>query len=120
MYLYVALYAIHAPLGDETTWDASRSASPDLALDTLNPNPNDGLAWNKVERNYGTLIKGMDDALGAVLDKLEALGVAENTLVLFMADNGGLSVSGRLAQANAPLRGGKGSCQGNIRGTLFP
>lgn len=119
-YLYFALYAIHAPLGDETTWDASRSASQDLALDTLNPNPNDGLAWNKVERNYGTLIKGMDDALGAVLDKLEALGVAENTLVLFMADNGGLSVSGRLAQANAPLRGGKGSCyEGGTREPLI-
>lgn len=109
-YLYFALYALHVPLSDATTWDAARSTSQDLAQDVANPNPQDGLAWNTTERNYCTLIKGMDDALGAVLDKLEALGVAENTLVLFMGDNGGLSVSGRLAQANAPLRGGKGSC----------
>lgn len=109
-YLYFAPYAIHAPLNDNVAWDASRSVSQDLAKDTKNPNPNDGLAWNKMERNYATLIKGMDDALGTLLQQLEALGVAENTMVVFMADNGGLSVSGRLRQANAPLRAGKGSC----------
>lgn len=119
-YLYFAPYALHAPLGDGTTWDASRSASQDLAKDTKNPNPNDGLPWNKMERNYATLIKGMDDALGTLLAKLEALGVADNTMVVFMADNGGLSVSGRLKQANAPLRAGKGSCyEGGTREPLI-
>ncbi len=119
-YLYFALYALHAPLHDATTWDASRSASPDLAKDTKNPNPNDGLPWNKFERNYAILIKGMDDALGTLLAKLEALGVADNTMVVFMADNGGLSVSGRLKQANAPLRAGKGSCyEGGTREPLI-
>lgn len=119
-YLYFALYALHAPLRDATTWDASRSASPDLSKDIRNPDPGDGLPWNETERNYATLIKGMDDALGTLLAKLEALGVADDTMVVFMADNGGLSVSGRLRQANAPLRAGKGSCyEGGTREPLI-
>lgn len=109
-YLYFAPYAIHAPLSDGVAWDASRSASPELAKDTKNPNPDDGLPWNKMERNYGTLIKGMDDALGTLMRKLEALGVADETLVIFMADNGGLSAHSRMKAANAPLQAGKGSC----------
>lgn len=119
-YLYFALYAIHAPLNNAKAWDASRSANEDIALDTKNPNPKDGLNWNAMERNYATLIKGMDDALGTLFAKLETLGVAENTMVIFMADNGGLSVSGRLASANAPLRAGKGSCyEGGTREPLI-
>ena len=109
-YLYMAHYALHAPLGNAQAWDHTRSDSPDLAKDTKNPNPKDGLKWNPMERNYGTLIKGMDDSLGKLLDWLDAKGLAEDTLVVFMADNGGLSISGRLAAANAPARAGKGSC----------
>ncbi len=119
-YLYLAHYALHAPLDNARAWDASRSSALDHTQDAQNPNPSDGLAWNAMERNYATLIKGMDDSLGAVLDRLEALGIADNTLVIFMADNGGLSVSGRLAHANAPLQAGKGSCyEGGTREPLI-
>ena len=119
-YLYMAHYAIHSPLDNPRAWDASRSASEALDGDTMNPNPNDGLGWNETERNYGTLIKGMDDSLGKLLDWLEKNGELENTLFVFMADNGGLSVSGRLANANAPARAGKGSCyEGGTREPLI-
>ena len=101
-------------------WDRTRSADPNPEKDARNPNPKDGLPWNATERNYGTLLKGMDDSLGKVLDKLEALGLAEDTLVIFMADNGGLAISGRMAQANGPARAGKGSCyEGGTREPLL-
>ena len=119
-YLYLAHYAIHSPLDNARAWDHTRSDSTNLAQDARNPNPNDGLAWNETERNYATLIQGMDDSLGKVLDFLDERGLAENTLFVFMADNGGLSVSGRLTNANAPLRAGKGSCyEGGVREPLI-
>ena len=119
-YLYMAHYAIHSPLDNPRAWDASRSASEALDGDTMNPNPNDALNWNETERNYGTLIKGMDDSLGKLLDWLEKNGELDNTLFVFMADNGGLAVSGRLTNANAPARAGKGSCyEGGTREPLI-
>ena len=119
-YLYLAHYAVHSPLDNGRAWDRTRSADPNPEKDARNPNPKDGLPWNATERNYGTLLKGMDDSLGKVLDKLEALGLAEDTLVIFMADNGGLAISGRMAQANGPARAGKGSCyEGGTREPLL-
>jgi arylsulfatase A-like enzyme len=55
---------------------------------------------------YGTLIEGMDKSLGDLLDQLERLGIAENTLVFFVGDNGTDSPRGdELAiSAAAPLR----------------
>jgi len=39
-------------------------------------------------RGYFRMISGVDAAMGRILDELEALGFAENTIVLLMADNG--------------------------------
>ncbi|REL34339.1 sulfatase [Thalassotalea euphylliae] len=70
-----------------------------------------------VEENYASLVEGMDDSVGGVLAHLEALGIAENTLVVFTSDNGGLSGHSRqttprgteLNSHNWPLHSGKGS-----------
>ncbi len=51
---------------------------------------------------YLAMIACMDEAAGAVLDKIAALGVERDTLVLFLSDNGGTRVSD-----NGPLRGTK-------------
>jgi arylsulfatase A-like enzyme len=50
----------------------------------------------------------MDTAVGIVLDRLDRLGLAENTAVFFMSDNGGLSTSEGWPTSNLPLRAGKG------------
>ena len=54
---------------------------------------------------YYAMIAQLDDAVGEVLDELEAAGLAENTLVIFSSDNGGATYTG--ATGNDPLRGGK-------------
>jgi arylsulfatase A-like enzyme len=65
---------------------------------------------------YGGMVEAMDQAVGKVLDKLDQLGLAENTAVLFMSDNGGLSTSEGSPTSNLPLRGGKGWLyEGGIR-----
>lgn len=53
---------------------------------------------------YGGQIEATDRAVGRVLDELDSLGIADNTLVVFTSDNGGWSG----ATDNRPLREGKG------------
>ncbi len=65
---------------------------------------------------YGGMVEAMDLAVGKVLDKLDELGLAENTAVFFTSDNGGLSTSEGSPTSNLPLRGGKGWLyEGGIR-----
>ncbi len=65
---------------------------------------------------YAAMMESMDTAVGRVLDKLDALGIDDNTVVLFMSDNGGLSTSEGSPTSNLPLRGGKGWLyEGGIR-----
>jgi arylsulfatase A-like enzyme len=65
---------------------------------------------------YAGMVEAMDQAVGKVLDSLEELGLAENTAVVFMSDNGGLSTSEGHPTSNLPFRGGKGWLyEGGIR-----
>jgi arylsulfatase A-like enzyme len=60
---------------------------------------------------YMAAVTYMDEALGRMLDTLEELGQADNTIVIFFSDNGGGS-----SADNAPLRGKKGDMfEGGIR-----
>ena len=62
------------------------------------------------------MVEAMDQAVGKVLDKLDELGIADRTAVLFVSDNGGLSTSEGSPTSNLPLRGGKGWLyEGGIR-----
>ncbi|MBA3313286.1 MAG: sulfatase, partial [Planctomycetaceae bacterium] len=61
--------------------------------------------------HYAAMVESMDTSVGRVLDTLDRLKIADDTLVIFTADNGGLSVQeGKHTPAttNAPLRMGKG------------
>jgi arylsulfatase A-like enzyme len=57
---------------------------------------------------YAAMVEAMDEAVGTVLDQLDASGVTDNTIVVFTSDNGGLSTSEGSPTSNLPLRGGKG------------
>lgn len=61
---------------------------------------------------YAAMIRKLDESVGRVLDEIEKLGIAGNTLVIFSSDNGGFLNS----TGNAPLRGGKGMhYEGGVR-----
>ena len=67
---------------------------------------------------FATLVEGMDKSLGDLMNYLEELGIAENTLILFLGDNGGDAPLGGPADygSSAPLRGKKGSeYEGGVR-----
>ena len=60
---------------------------------------------------YAALIETLDDTVGLLLAELDRLGIADNTLVVFTSDNGGLHVpEGGHARIthNTPFRAGKG------------
>lgn len=69
-------------------------------------------SWQQGDRaTYVAMVERMDQGIGQVLAKLDELGLAEHTLVVFSSDNGGHTHS-----RNAPLRDFKGTLwEGGIR-----
>jgi arylsulfatase A-like enzyme len=65
---------------------------------------------------YAAMMEAMDRAIGRILAALDELGLADNTLVIFTSDNGGLSTSEGSPTSNLPFRAGKGWVyEGGIR-----
>lgn len=69
---------------------------------------------DKKRKTYAAMVSAVDDGVGAVLNKLEELQIADNTMIFFLSDNGGpYKTNGSI---NDPLREGKGSLyEGGIR-----
>ena len=100
-FLEVAFNAVHTPM-DATDARLARFASiPDTT-----------------RRTYAAMLSALDDAAGAVLGKLREAGLEEDTLVVFISDNGGPTMPGTTINGsrNAPLRGSKRTTlEGGIR-----
>jgi arylsulfatase A-like enzyme len=103
-YLNMSPYAVHIPLMADNRFYQKYIDS--------------GL--NEEEAKYASLIEGMDKSLGDIMDFLKEKNIDKNTIILFMSDNGGLSLApprgGQPHTQNLPLRAGKGSMyEGGIR-----
>jgi arylsulfatase A-like enzyme len=102
-YLYMAHYAVHIPLYADKRFYKKYL---DMGLDDY-------------EARYSSMIEGMDKSLCDIMEYLDKNDLAENTIILFMSDNGGFSLrprSGELHTHNKPLNSGKGSAyEGGIR-----
>lgn len=71
------------------------------------------------ERVYAAMIRAVDRSVGRVIDKLEAEGLADNTIVVLSSDNGAPNYIG-IPSVNRPLRGWKATLfEGGIRVPLF-
>ena len=78
-FLYMAHYALHTPFApDERFIEKYRKK---------------GLP--EKEAMYAAIIEGMDKSLGDIMTKVKELGQEEDTVVMFMSDNGGLSAHAR-------------------------
>ena len=87
-FLYLPFNAQHAPL-----------QAPKKYLDRF-----PGITDEK-RRIFAAMMSAMDDAVGRVMGKVRALGQEENTIVFYIADNGGPTQS--TTSGNGPLRGFK-------------
>lgn len=96
-FIYLAYNAPHAPL-----------QASDKYLDRFEH------IENRKRKIYAAMVSSIDDGVGRVLDQLDALGLSQNTLVVFLSDNGGPErVNG---SDNGALRGQKGDLfEGGIR-----
>ena len=90
-FLYFAHYAVHIPL-------QAKSA----VLEKYKAKPPVGGQKNPV---YAAMVESMDQSVGRIDRKLQTLGIAGRTVIVFMSDNGGYWPH---ATSNAPLRAGKG------------
>jgi len=98
-FLYFAHYAVHTPLQakKDKTEKYRRLGRPPRGVNSA---------------TYAAMIESVDESVGRVVAKLDELGIADNTVVFFMSDNGGL----QWVTSNAPLRAGKGTLyEGGIR-----
>ena len=102
-FLYLSHYTVHTPIMGDRRF-LNKYLKP--GIDTT-------------EAEYASMIESMDKSLGDVFTFLEENGLEENTIILFMSDNGGLSAVARGGEAhthNAPLSSGKGSArEGGLR-----
>ena len=68
---------------------------------------------------YAAMIKHLDMSVGKILDKLKDKGLDENTIVIFLSDNGGITIGaggGENVTTNSPLSGQKANVyEGGIR-----
>jgi arylsulfatase A len=101
--------------------------------DQLQAHQDSRVWWVKQKQDnveFAGMLEATDESLGRIRAKLKELGLDKNTIVIFTADNGGMSASNqyrginhprnsldsRFASSNLPLRGAKGwNYEGGIR-----
>jgi arylsulfatase A len=91
-FLYLAHYAVHTPL---------------MAKQELIEKYRAKIGPKQAQKNavYAAMIESVDQSVERIVKKLDALGIADRTIVFYTSDNGGLLGS----TSNLPLRAGKGS-----------
>ena len=110
-FLYFSHFAVHSPYQgkeEEVTYFENKNTK----------------GWNgHRDPVYASMIKSMDRSVGQLLDKLKETGLEENTLVVFMSDNGGIDrkITPRGdGTDNSPFLGGKACLtEGGIRVPLI-
>ncbi len=95
-FLYLSFNAVHTPMHAKEDELAKRNDVP-----------------GQRRRKLAAMTASLDAGVGVVLDALQANGLWENTLLVFLNDNGGANNN---ASSNAPLRGSKGTLfEGGVR-----
>jgi len=116
---YLAFYSVHTPL---MAREDLKAKYEEKAKKLEHKSPAWGTEGDRQVRLiqdhaiYAGMVEAMDQAVGKVLDTLDRLDLARDTVVFFMSDNGGLSTSEGHPTSNLPLRAGKGWLyEGGIR-----
>jgi arylsulfatase A-like enzyme len=118
---YLSYYTVHAPIQtSEALYKKYQAKAKKMGLDKVEERYlfDRRLNVRQTQDNpvYAGMMEQLDQSVGIVLQKIDELGIAENTIVCFTSDNGGVSSGDAYATSNLPLRGGKGrQWEGGIR-----
>ena len=124
--LVLAFYTVHTPLQAPHDLVAKYKAKAEKLHSTPPVFADEEQVWKtdkprkvrvvQQHATYAAMVESMDTHIGRILDQLDELGLQDDTVVMFMSDNGGLSTSEGSPTSNLPLRGGKGWLyEGGIR-----
>jgi arylsulfatase A-like enzyme len=122
--LYLSHYAVHTPIQSKEELTQRYAARRDSLPPGDGPDQEDehGRSTTRLIQDhpaYAGMVQSVDESVGRILRRLDELGLSDDTVVIFMSDNGGLStVAGQNVgpTANVPLRAGKGWLyEGGIR-----
>ncbi|MEM6689440.1 MAG: sulfatase [Planctomycetota bacterium] len=119
----LSFYAVHAPVQTrKDLWEKYRIKAQQLDTPENRFKIDRTLPVRQVQDHpvYAGMMETLDDAVGKVLNCLDQQGIAENTIVIFTGDNGGVSSGDAYSTSALPLRGGKGrQWEGGIRAPLY-
>jgi arylsulfatase A-like enzyme len=119
----LSFYTVHAPLEtSEERWSkyqkkaaAMEAPKERFAIDRTLP-----VRLVRDHPVYAGMVETLDEAVGIVLDAIEAAGLEADTIVCFSSDHGGVVSGDRYATSMLPLRGGKGrQWEGGLRVPLY-
>lgn len=110
-FLFLSHYAVHTPLQAPDSLVQKYRTKRDTMYWPERPvmGEEHGHKWLMQQRNpvFAAMIEAMDRTIGRVRTALQEAGVAEETVVIFTSDNGGLATD-HPSTSNYPLRAGKG------------
>lgn len=114
-FLYVPFLAPHSPMEAPVELIKKYADRPVVELPKTNPlrESVSEKQLQQVQQVYAAMVDSMDQAVDRILTALDEEGIADNTIVMFLSDNGGFNAFGA---SNAPLRGEKMTVfEGGIR-----
>lgn len=122
-FMFLGYHEPHTPILEYPDYIAKfRDKAAKLSADAMPRRERDGMTRTlQNDAAYASEVAGLDSFVGSVLAKLDQSGLAENTIVIFFSDNGGLSTKAEHGPtSNEPLRAGKGWLyEGGIRVPLI-
>lgn len=126
-FLFLSYYTVHTPIRASTRHLEKFQQKRDSLYrfpEVKRIAEHDGMTrLDQVHPEYASMVYAMDENVGRLLQSLEDEGLADNTIIIFTSDNGGLTTlpERRIAPTSVmPLRGGKGWCyEGGIRVPLI-
>ncbi len=117
--VFLSHFAVHVPIqAKESITRRYQERAAGLDPDSARFDRRDGRKTRILQDHpeYAAMIYSLDQSMGRVMHALESMGIYENTVVVFMSDNGGLSTAEGRPTSNLPLRAGKGWLyEGGIR-----
>jgi arylsulfatase A-like enzyme len=109
-FLYFCHFAVHAPIQGREDY-----------IDHFEKKSTKGFSGHD-NATYAAMVKSLDDSVGAIVGKLRDTGLEDNTIVIFLSDNGGVDWAAPtiVPTSNAPFKGGKATLfEGGVRVPLI-